>query len=180
MMKYILALIITMTLVFASNSQTTSKSIYDIDIQDAKGEKLDLNKYKGKKILFVNVASKCGFTKQYDDLQKLYKKYQEQLVVIGLPCNQFGHQEPGTEKEILSFCKLNYGVEFPITEKIAVKGENKHPIYQWLTQKENNGVKGSSVKWNFQKYMVDEKGQFVDYWYSLTKPMDSKIVKHLK
>lgn len=179
-MKYILALIITTALVFASNAQTASKSIYDIDIQDAKGEKLDLNKYKGKKILFVNVASKCGFTKQYDDLQKLYKKYQEQLVVIGLPCNQFGHQEPGTEKEILSFCKLNYGVEFPITEKIAVKGENKHPIYQWLTQKENNGVKGSSVKWNFQKYMVDEKGQFVDYWYSLTKPMDSKIVKHLK
>lgn len=163
-----------------TNAQVSPKeSIYNIKIEDVNGKQLDLNQFKGKKILFVNVASKCGFTKQYDGLQKLYKKYNDKLVIIGLPCNQFGGQEPGTEKEIKSFCKLNYGVEFPITEKIEVKGSNQHPIYQWLTKKEKNNVKDSTVKWNFQKYLVDEEGRFIDYWYSLTKPMSSKITKHL-
>lgn len=154
--------------------------IYDIKIDDVTGKDLNLEQYKGKKVLFVNVASKCGFTKQYEGLQKLYTKYKNRLVVIGLPCNQFGRQEPGTEKEIQSFCKLNYGVEFPITEKIEVKGDGQHPIYQWLTQKSKNGTKSSSVKWNFQKYLIDEDGRFIDYWHSTTKPMSSKITKHLK
>lgn len=155
-------------------------SIYDIKIDDISGKALDLHQFKGKKILFVNVASKCGFTKQYDGLQKLYDKYKDKLVIIGLPCNQFGGQEPGTEKEIQTFCRMNYGVSFPITQKIEVKGDNQHPIYQWLTQKSKNGVNNSSVKWNFQKYLIDEKGNYIDYWYSTTTPMSSKITKHLQ
>lgn len=156
------------------------KSIYDIQINDIEGNTLDLKKFKGKKLLFVNVASKCGFTKQYEGLQKLYETYKDKLVVIGLPCNQFGQQEPGTNSEIKNFCSINYGVNFPITEKIEVKGEKQHPIYKWLTQKDKNGVKNSSVKWNFQKYLVDENGNYIDFWYSITKPMSKKITKHLK
>ncbi len=155
-------------------------SIYEIAINDIDGNSLDLKQFKGKKILFVNVASKCGFTKQYAELEKLYEQNKEQLVVIGLPCNQFGEQEPGSAEEIKSFCSLNYGVSFPITEKINVKGDDQHPIYQWLTQKEKNGVKNSSVKWNFQKYLVDENGNYVNFWYSMTEPMSKKIMKHLK
>lgn len=161
------------------DNQAINASIYDIKINDINGDSLDLNQFKGKKILFVNVASKCGFTKQYDGLQELYEKHKDKLVIIGLPCNQFGGQEPGSETEIKSFCRVNYGVEFPITEKIEVKGSNQHPLYQWLTKKSLNGVKNSSVKWNFQKYMVDENGNFVDYWMSFTKPLSKKITKHL-
>jgi glutathione peroxidase len=112
-------------------------------------------------------------------LQELYETYKEKLVVIGLPCNQFGGQEPGTETEIQSFCRLNFGVEFPMTEKVDVKGDKQHPIYQWLTSKDKNGVKSSSVKWNFQKYLVDENGNFIDVFYSMTKPMSKKITKYL-
>lgn len=175
-----------LTLKFCQKSaQSTSdlpvpESVYDIEIKDIKGEKLDLKQFKGKKILFVNVASKCGFTKQYADLQKLYATYKDKLVVIGLPCNQFAKQEPGTPAEIASFCRLNYGVEFPITEKIAVKGKNRHPLYAWLTQIEQNGVESSSVRWNFHKYMVNEEGKYLKFWRSKTKPMDEEIIAYLK
>ncbi len=162
-----------------SGSKPTTP-IYDIVIKDIDGNVLDLKQFKGKKILFVNVASKCGFTKQYDGLEKLYEKYKDKLVIIGLPCNQFGEQEPGSSEEIKSFCRLNYGVNFPITEKIKVKGDEQYPIYQWLTQKQKNGVENSSVKWNFQKYLIDENGHYVDFWYSMTKPMSKKITKHLE
>ncbi len=166
---------------FLSNAQVKSpnESLYDIKIEGIDGRILDLNQYKGKKILFVNVASKCGFTKQYDGLQELSEKYKDKLIVIGLPCNQFGSQEPGTETEIQSFCRMNFGVSFPLTEKIAVKGDNQHSLYKWLTQKENNGKMNSSVKWNFQKYLVDEEGRLIDVFYSITKPMSSKITKLL-
>jgi glutathione peroxidase len=156
-----------------------SKSIYDISINSLMGEKINLSEFKGKKILFVNVASKCGFTPQYTDLQKLHSTYCEKLVLIGVPCNQFGKQEPGAAEEIQTFCEKNYGVDFLMTEKIEVKGDNQHPLYQWLTIKENNGVKNSSVKWNFQKYLVDENGQFLNYYFSSTKPLSSKILKYL-
>jgi glutathione peroxidase len=126
------------------------------------------------------VASECGFTPQYADLQNLSETYKDKLVVIGVPCNQFGNQEPGTSEEIQTFCSVNYGVEFLMTEKIEVKGENQHPLYQWLTNKELNGVKNSTVKWNFQKYLVDEEGNYIDYYYSVTKPLSSKITKHLQ
>ncbi|MFD2568135.1 glutathione peroxidase [Pseudotenacibaculum haliotis] len=158
---------------------TSTNSIYTININSLQGSPLDLSNYKGKKILFVNVASKCGFTPQYKELQKLYDEYQDKLVVIGVPCNQFGKQEPGSSEDIQQFCELNYGVSFPITEKIDVKGPNQHPLYLWLTKKAENGKKSSSVKWNFQKYLVDENGEFIDYYFSITKPMSKKILKHL-
>ncbi|WP_275315777.1 glutathione peroxidase [Tenacibaculum bernardetii] len=166
---------------FLGNAQTVTpkESLYDIKIEGIDGKNLDLNEYKGKKILFVNVASKCGFTNQYDGLQELYTKHGDKLVVIGLPCNQFGSQEPGAESEIKSFCTLNFGVEFPMTEKLDVKGNNQHSLYSWLTDKEKNGKMNSSVKWNFQKYLVDEEGRLVDVFYSTTKPMSSKITKLL-
>jgi len=174
-----LSLILISTLSFCQNKdeKSASTSIYDISINSLSGDKIDLNDYKGKKILFVNVASKCGFTPQYADLQKLHEKYKKKLVIIGVPCNQFGGQEPGTAEEIQNFCTKNYGVEFLITEKVDVKGENQHPLYKWLTEKELNGLENSSVKWNFQKYIIDEKGNFVDFFYSLTNPMSKKITE---
>jgi len=163
------------------NAQTVTpnESLYEIKIKGIDGELLQLEKYKGKKILFVNVASNCGFTKQYDGLQELFTTYKDELVIIGLPCNQFGGQEPGTESEIETFCRLNYGVDFPLTEKVEVKGGNQHALYQWLTQKGKNGKMNSSVKWNFQKYLVDEQGCLIEVFYSITKPMSSKITKLL-
>ena len=162
----------------AAQSKTVVKeSIYDIKIEGIDGKNIDLKKYKGKKILFVNVASECGFTKQYDGLQELYATYKNNLVVIGLPCNQFGGQEPGAAIEIETFCRLNFGVDFPLTTKINVKGKEQHELYQWLTKKAKNGKKNSSVKWNFQKYLIDENGLFIDVFYSMTKPMSKKITK---
>lgn len=153
--------------------------VYDIEINTINSEKINLSDFKGKKILFVNVASECGFTKQYKDLQSLHDKYMDDLVILGLPCNQFGGQEPGTAEEIQSFCQVNFGVEFLITEKIKVKGSEQHPLYAWLTKKELNGKKNSSVKWNFQKYLIDEQGELIDYYYSTTNPLSKKITQHL-
>lgn len=156
------------------------ESIYDIKIHAINGQPIDLSQFKGKYILFVNVASKCGFTPQYESLQKLFETYKDTLQVIGLPCNQFGGQEPDDSKTITEFCEINYGVSFLITEKIKVKGKEQHPLYSWLTQKVNNGVSNSSVKWNFQKYLIDKDGNLVDYFFSSTNPLSSKILKHIK
>jgi len=156
-----------------------STSVYDISINNLQGKPINLSAFKGKYLLFVNVASKCGFTKQYKELQELSDTYKDQLVIIGSPCNQFGRQEPGDATQIQEFCQLNFGVTFPLTEKLDVKGKNQHPLYTWLTSKELNGKKRSSVKWNFQKYIVDENGELLNYYYSLTKPMSSKITKYL-
>tara|TARA_R110000868_G_scaffold5891_3_gene34330 strand:- start:1155 stop:1694 length:540 start_codon:yes stop_codon:yes gene_type:complete len=161
-------------------SKIDEASFYDIKINTISGEAMNLNDYKDKFILVVNVASKCGFTSQYEDLQKLFEQYKNKLVVIGVPCNQFGSQEPGHSDEIKSFCKLNYGVTFPITEKINVKGKQQHKLYKWLTNKVNNGTKNSSVKWNFQKYLIDKNGKLVDYYFSSTNPLSSKITNHIK
>ena len=155
-------------------------SVYHIKINDLDGNPINLEKFKGKYLLFVNVASKCGFTKQYADLQELYDLYIDNLMVIGVPCNQFGAQEPGSPDEIQTFCKKNYGVTFLMTEKILVKGNNQHPLYNWLTDKSLNGVKNSTVKWNFQKYIVDKDGNLIDYFYSMTRPLSSKITKIIK
>ena len=155
------------------------KNIYNIKINSLQGTPINLQQFKGKKILLVNVASKCGFTAQYKDLQNLQDTYKDSLVIIGTPCNQFGKQEPGNASEIQEFCKVNYGVTFLITEKIDVKGKNQHPLYKWLTDKDSNGKQNSTVKWNFQKYLIDEKGEFLNYFYSITNPLSSRITKYL-
>lgn len=155
-------------------------NIYDIEIKSLQNSPILFSDFKGKHILFVNVASKCGFTPQYKDLEKLHNTYKDNLVVIGVPCNQFGSQEPGSSSEIEEFCEVNYGVSFLITEKIEVKGENQHPLYEWLTSKKINNKKSSSVKWNFQKYIISPEGELIDYYFSITKPLSSKITKHLK
>lgn len=155
------------------------EELYDIEIKTLKGNVFDWGICKGKSILIVNTASECGFTKQYEDLQKLADQYSDNLVVIGVPCNQFGQQEPGGAEQIEKFCSMNFGVSFPLTEKINVKGPDQHPLYTWLTQKQYNGVKNSSVKWNFQKYLIDENGRLIDYYYSITKPMSKKILKKI-
>jgi len=156
------------------------KSIYEIKINDIWGDAIELNDFKGKYILFVNVASECGFTGQYKDLQKLHEEYGSKLVVIGVPCNQFGGQEPGESHEITAFCTEKYSVTFLMTEKIEVKGSNQHPLYKWLTDKNSNGAKNSTVRWNFQKYLVDPSGNLVDYWYSITQPLSQKILKQIQ
>ena len=155
-------------------------SLYNIKIKSLQGNPINFSDFKNKYILFVNVASKCGFTPQYEDLEKLYKEHKEQIIVIGVPCNQFGKQEPGNASEIEEFCEINYGVSFLMTEKIDVKGEYHHPLYAWLTTKSLNGNKSSSVKWNFQKYLVDKNGELIDYYFSITNPKSSKIINHLK
>jgi glutathione peroxidase len=154
--------------------------LYNTQINNLHGKAIDLSDYKGKHILFVNVASKCGFTPQYESLEKLSNTYKNDLVIIGVPCNQFGKQEPGSSDEIQEFCQVNYGVSFLITEKIDVKGENQHPLYEWLTLRSFNGKKSSTVKWNFQKYLVNPEGKLIDYFFSITKPFSSKITKHLR
>ena len=173
-------LLIPITIIQLSMSINNLNSIYDIKINDISGEPIELSDFKDKYLLFVNVASKCGFTDQYKDLQELHEKYKENLVVVGLPCNQFGNQEPGNEEEISQFCQINYGVTFLLTEKIEVKGSNQHPIYKWLTDKNLNGVKSSTVRWNFQKYLLDPSGNLIDYWYSITNPLSKKIIKHIQ
>lgn len=160
--------------------KSNTVELFDIAMNKLDGTALDLSEFRGKHILFVNVASKCGFTGQYKDLERLYQNYKTQLMVIGVPSNQFGAQEPGSAEEIQSFCELNYGVSFVMTEKVKVKGPNQHPLYQWLTQKQLNGKQSSSVKWNFQKYLVNPEGKLIDFFYSITSPTSSKITKHLK
>ena len=184
-MRLLIVMVVVAITIFSIQSKSQSKiiqsmSLYNIEINSIDGSPIHLNEYKGKHLLFVNVASECGFTGQYEDLQKLFDTYQDRLMVIGVPCNQFGSQEPGNSDEIQSFCKKNYGVTFLMTEKVDVKGDTQHPLYQWLTKKELNGVKSTSVKWNFQKYLIDGNGQFVDYFYSITKPLSSKITRQFK
>lgn len=164
----------------ASAIKTTAlSSIYDIDVVGIDGVKLDLKTFQGRKILFVNVASKCLFTTQYKELQELFDQNKEKLVVIGVPCNQFGNQEAGSNLEIKSFCDFTYRVTFPLTTKMEVKGEKIHPLYDWLTSKKLNGRKNSVVKWNFQKYLVDENGQLVDVFLSSTNVSNDRVLNML-
>ena len=162
------------------SQSTPSASIYDIQINKLNGDPLDLSTYKDKYILFVNVASECGFTGQYEDLQQLYETYNDKLMIVGVPCNQFGGQEPGTSQEIETFCQAKYGISFVMSEKIDVKGDNQHPLYQWLTDESKNGKTSTTVKWNFQKYLIGTNGEYIEYCCSITKPLSSKITKHIK
>lgn len=185
-MKRIALIAILLSLIPLLNSFTKkvevmnkTEMLYEISINSLMGEPIDLSDFKGKKILFVNVASKCGYTPQYAGLQELSNKYKDKLVVIGIPCNQFGGQEPGSKEEIAQFCEKNYGVTFLITEKVDVKGENQHPLYGWLTQKQYNQVEDTKVKWNFQKYLVDENGKYVAKFDSGVKPMSDDLVRNI-
>jgi glutathione peroxidase len=159
---------------------TNKMSFYDLTINSIDGKEMHMSDFKGKYVLCVNVASKCGYTPQYEDLEKLYEKYQGKLVIVGFPCNQFLGQEPGTSEEIVSFCQKNYGVTFPLTEKIDVKGKNQHGVYQWLTQKSLNGVADGNVKWNFHKFLISPEGEWLAEFPSGVKPFDTELTSLIK
>ena len=156
-----------------------AKSIYDFKVEALDGQTIDFSKYKGKKILIVNTASKCGYTTQYEGLEALYKKYQDKLVIVGFPANNFGGQEPGTNTEIGEFCKKNYGVTFPMAAKVSVKGDDKAPIFKWLTSKSENGVLDAEIGWNFGKFLLDENGHLLSYFPSKITPMSEEITSKL-
>jgi len=154
-----------------------SSGFYDFKVKTLEGQDFDFSSLKGKKVMVVNVASKCGLTPQYKDLEEVYEKYQsDNFIIIGFPANNFMNQEPGTATEIRKFCTDNYGVTFPIMEKISVKGDDMHPVYQWLTAKSKNGVKDSEVTWNFQKYLIDEKGNLIEVIPPKEKPTSDKVI----
>jgi glutathione peroxidase len=158
-------------------SQNTG--FYDFKVRTLEGEEFDLATLKGKKVMVVNTASKCGFTPQYEDLQVLHEQYGQKLVILGFPANNFMNQEPGSAEEIRQFCSEKYDVTFRMMEKISVKGSDMHPLYKWLTNKDFNGVMDSEVKWNFQKYLIDENGKLVDVLYSKEKPGSEKVITWL-
>ena len=155
-------------------------TVFDFSAQAIDGEPVDFSIFRGKVLLIVNTASKCGFTPQYADLEQLSKDYKDKLVVVGFPANNFGAQEPGTNAEIGAFCQKNYGVTFPMAAKVSVKGDDTAPIFKYLTEKDLNGVKNTSILWNFTKFLVDENGKLIDTFISTTKPTSSSITKYLK
>ncbi len=166
--------ILILSVTFSARSQT---SFYDLKAKTIDGKDFDFASLKGKKVLIVNTASKCGYTGQYAELEKLYLTYKDSnFVIIGFPANNFLRQEPGTNKDIQEFCTKNYGVTFQMMEKISVKGKDMDPVYQWLTQKAKNGKEDSDVKWNFQKYLINENGQIFYMFSSKTSPLDALIV----
>ena len=168
-------------IVVSLSLMSQSKTFYDFKVKDIDGKDYDLSSLKGKKILVVNTASKCGLTPQYEDLQKLYEKYgSKDFVIIGFPANNFMKQEPGTNSEIKNFCTSEYNVTFPMMSKISVKGDDIDPLYEWLTSKDLNGVMDSKVKWNFQKYLINEEGQLVDVAYPKTNPLGEQIVNWIE
>ncbi|MBN8782278.1 MAG: glutathione peroxidase [Terrimonas ferruginea] len=171
MKTLIAALILSVTM--------TGSSIYDFKVPGLEGGTIDFSKYKGQKILIVNTASKCGLTPQYDDLEKLYKQYKGKLVIVGFPANNFAGQEPGTKTEIAEFCKKNYGVTFPMADKVSVKGDDIAPIFKYLVDEAaKKGIK-DPISWNFTKFLVDEKGQLITVFSPRTKPMSEEVLKYL-
>lgn len=170
-------IIFTSTILSAQNM----KSIHDFKVTDLYGEEFDFSTLKGKKVMVVNTASECGLTPQYEQLQEVYEHYKDKdFTIVGFPANNFGAQEPGSDKEIAAFCKKNYGVTFPMMSKISVKGDDMHELYQFLTQKSQNGLEDSEVKWNFQKYLLDEKGHLVKVVQPQTLPDDESIIKWIE
>ncbi|EQC44470.1 glutathione peroxidase [Bacteriovorax sp. BSW11_IV] len=152
-----------------------AQSIYDFSLKDENGKEVKFDAFKGKTLLIANIATKCGFTGQLEDLEALYKKYSSQgLMVVGVPSNDFNGQTPEGNKEVVKFCRLNYGVTFPILEKIVVTGKDIHPLFAYLTK-----LKDGSVKWNFEKFLFNKDGEFVDYYLSMTNPMSEKVVKKI-
>ena len=161
--------------------QAQTNSVHQFKVKDINGDVFDMASLKGKKVLIVNVASKCGNTPQYEQLQEMYDKYKDTgFVVVGFPANDFGSQEPGSRSDIMAFCTENYGVTFPMMDKLSTKGENQSPLYEWLTQKSKNGVSDSEVTWNFQKYMIDKDGKLVDFASPKEKPNSDKIISWIE
>ncbi|HNT82184.1 MAG: glutathione peroxidase [Bacteroidetes bacterium] len=152
-------------------------TVYDFKVDGLTGGKIDLSQYKGKKILIVNTASKCGYTPQYKELEELYEKYKDKVVVIGFPANNFLWQEPGTNSEIAEFCTKNYSVTFPMAAKISVKGKDMHPLFKWLIEQPNPDFTGG-IKWNFEKFLLDENGKLIHRYRSAVNPMSEKITKN--
>ena len=160
---------------------SAQESFYDFTVKDIDGKEYSLSQLKGKKVMVVNVASKCGYTKQYTQLQEVYAKYGgDDFVIIGFPANNFLWQEPGTDEEIKTFCSTNYQVTFPMMSKISVKGSDMHPLYHWLTEKDKNGVMDSKVKWNFQKYLISADGKLEKMFLSKVVPDDPEIIKWIE
>ncbi len=175
----VMKLIILSTLLMTSFTLAAQpgKTFHDFTVQTIDGQTISLSQFKGKKVLVVNTASKCGLTPQYADLEKLYQQYGgDKFTIIGFPANNFMGQEPGTNDEIQNFCQVNYGVTFPMMAKISVKGDDIHPLYKWLTTKELNGIMDAKVSWNFQKFMIDENGHLVDMVPPKEKPFTEKII----
>ena len=166
--------------VFSAFTLLPIRSIHQFKVKSIDGGTIDFAKYKGKKILVVNVASQCGFTRQYAGLEKLYEANKEKLVIVGFPANNFGSQEPGTDGEIVQFCKARFGVTFPMASKISVKGDDTAPIYKWLTSKDQNGVLDATIGWNFNKFLLDENGKLLAYFPSKVEPDSDEIGKYLK
>ena len=176
--KAIIYIIIIMFSFFNKTMSNNTETFFDLNVNSISGDALNLSKLKGKTILLVNVASNCGFTKQYDDLQNLHESYKNKgLVVIGMPSNQFGGQEPGSETEIKKFCETNFNITFQMTSKYDVKGDNAHPIYIWA--KETFG-KSTVPKWNFHKILINKEGKIEDTFASFTNPMSKKIINKLE
>lgn len=163
----------------SSIKPNTLKDIYQFKVQGLEGDVIDFATFRGKKILVVNTASACGYTPQYKQLEELYEKYKGNLVIVGFPANNFGGQEPGTNEEIKAFCQKNYGVTFPMAAKVSVKGDDIAPIYQWLTSKEKNGVLDAEIKWNFNKFLLDENGKLIAYFPTKVTPMSQEIISKL-
>lgn len=167
--------------VAANNTIMEKETIYQFKVTDLTGEEFDFSTLKGKKIMIVNTASECGLTPQYKDLEAIYEKYKDKnFVIVGFPANNFGSQEPGSDKEIATFCEKNYGVTFPMMSKIAVKGDDMHEVYQFLTKKSKNGLEDSEVQWNFQKYLLNEKGELEKVISPRTLPTDDEIIKWIE
>ena len=163
------------TLLFNTFIMISQQSVHEFTINTIDGESKNLSDFKGKKMLFVNTASQCGFTPQYMELQELHEKHGDELVIIGFPANNFGGQEPGSNDQIKTFCKKNYGVSFMLSEKVSVKGKNIDPIFEWLNAQDNQSFKGD-IMWNFEKYLIDESGKLIKRYRSMTKPDSDKII----
>jgi len=204
-MKQLIALLTGMTVVFAATAQavesvqpvsnspqtgnvltaadgqpSADNSIYQFNVESLDGGNIDFAKFAGKKVLIVNTASQCGYTPQYKELQALYDKFRDKLVIVGFPANNFGAQEPGTNTEIREFCTKNYGVTFPMAAKVSVKGEDIAPIYKWLCSQSLNGVMDAEIKWNFGKFLINEKGQLVNYFPSKVNPLSDELLARIK
>jgi glutathione peroxidase len=180
MKKRLIGGLLSLMMVVTGYNMQAQSAFHDFKVKTLAGTEFDFASLKGKKVMVVNTASKCGLTGQYEQLQALYEEYGgEDFVILGFPANNFMNQEPGTAEEIQEFCQLNYGVTFPMMDKISVKGDDQHPLYKWLTSKELNGVKESKVEWNFQKYLIDEEGQLVKVIKPRTLPTDEEITSWL-